>query len=154
MWIAKRMTEKSAIKILGWKYDKPYDFYNQVLSGEAILELTSKNYILIEKDGKIAGFYCTGKDAQVPVGHEYRAYDGDYLDLGLGMRPDLTGKGLGKAFMEFIIEEIRHEYAGNLRLTVADFNIRAIRLYENLGFLKVQDFSRGSTKFNVMVKDE
>lgn len=147
------MSEKDAIKILGWKYDKPYDFYNQVLSGEAILELTSNRYKVIELDNEIAGFYCTGKDAQVPAGHEVDAYDANYLDIGLGMRPDLTGKGLGKAFLEFIMEEIGYEFGGNLRLTVADFNIRAIRLYENLGFIKILDFSRGNTSFYVMVKE-
>lgn len=147
------MSEKAAIEILGWKYEKPFDIYNQVLSGEAILELTSSNYKAIEMDDELAGFFCIGKDAQVPAGHEAGAYDGDYLDIGLGMRPDLTGKGLGKAFLDFIIEEIRRGYDGNLRLTVADFNKRAIRLYEKLDFEKILVFSRGSTKFNVMVKE-
>lgn len=81
------MTESYAIEILGWKYDKPYDLYNNVLSGKAIMELTRHSYVAILANEEVIGFYCTGKDAQVPAGNHVGAYDEDYIDIGLGMKP-------------------------------------------------------------------
>lgn len=145
-----KMSEKYATEILCWKYEKPYDFYNNVLSGEGILELTQDTYKAILHDKEVVGFYCTGKDAQVPAGNEVHAYDETCLDIGLGMRPDLTGKGRGTAFLDFILKQI--EAGGCVRLTVADFNKRAIRLYEKFGFQEKLSFWRHDIKFNVMVK--
>jgi [ribosomal protein S18]-alanine N-acetyltransferase len=147
-----RMTDKYAIEILKWKYDKPYDLYNNVLSGDAIIELTSSAYKAILSESRVVGFYCTGKDAQVPAGNDIDAYEDECLDIGLGMRPDLTGKGYGTAFFEYILKDINRESLKSLRLTVADFNKRAILLYEKFGFKTVKEFWRGDMKFIVMVK--
>jgi RimJ/RimL family protein N-acetyltransferase len=57
------------------------------------------------------------------------------LDFGLGMKPELCGKGHGYAFVNLGLD-----FAGNtlnaklIRLTVAAFNSRAIRVYESIGF--------------------
>ncbi|WP_042149498.1 GNAT family N-acetyltransferase [Paucisalibacillus sp. EB02] len=150
----RKMTDEYAIEILGWKYESPYDLYNNVLSGEAILELTRHSYKAILSDEKVVGFFCTGKDAQVPAGHEFGAYKDDCIDIGLGMRPDLTGNGLGSKFLHYILEKIQHEYDGCIRLTVADFNKRAIHLYEKFNFVKKQAFLRKDMKFIVMVKED
>lgn len=147
-----KMTDNCAIEILKWKYEKPYDLYNNVLSGEAIMELTSSSYKAILSNDEVVGFYCTGKDAQVPSGNEVGAYSRDCMDIGLGMKPDLTGKGLGTPFFGFILQDICEESSKCLRLTVADFNKRAIRLYENFGFVIEKEFWRGDMQFNVMIK--
>ncbi|WP_188385588.1 GNAT family N-acetyltransferase [Ornithinibacillus halotolerans] len=148
------MTDTYAIEILSWKYEKPYDLYNNVLSGEAILELTSPSYHAIVSDEKVIGFFCTGKDAQVPAGNQVGAYENDCIDIGLGMRPDLTGKGLGAEFFKYILKQVMEKNSGCLRLTVADFNKRAIRLYEKFNFEKTCEFLRNDQKFIVMVKED
>ncbi|MEN2466115.1 GNAT family N-acetyltransferase [Ornithinibacillus sp. JPR2-1] len=148
-----KMTDHYAIKILEWKYEKPYDLYNNVLSGDAIIELTSSSYKAILSKDRVVGFYCTGKDAQVPAGNEVGAYERECVDIGLGMHPDLTGKGFGTPFFAYILEDISTT-PQCLRLTVADFNKRAIRLYEKFGFVKVRAFHRGEMKFIVMIKEK
>jgi ribosomal-protein-alanine N-acetyltransferase len=63
---------------------------------------------------------------------------------GQGMRPDLTGKGLGpgfiKAAFEFGIEKFdyRREY---VYLDVLTFNKRAYRAYEKAGFEFDREYS-------------
>ena len=51
------------------------------------------------------------------------------------MRPDLTGKGLGLAFvqagLDFAREQFKPDY---FRLFVLTYNERAIRVYERAGF--------------------
>lgn len=153
-WTTHTMTDEHAIEILGWKYEKPYDFYNNVLSGEAIIDMTKDTYKAIVADDEVIGFYCVGEDAQVPAGHQVMAYKETCMDIGLGMRPDLTGKGLGTAFFQYILQDISKVYKGKLRLTVADFNKRAIHLYEKFYFMKKTEFWRDDLKFIVLVKED
>jgi [ribosomal protein S18]-alanine N-acetyltransferase len=154
-WATRKVTQNDAIEILTWKYEKPYDFYNNVLSGEAILELTSNAYRAVLYHDKLIGFYCTGKDAQIPIGHRVDAYQDSCLDIGIGMKPALTGKGMGTDFLRYILKEVSREAKGKLRLTVAEFNQRAIRLYEKFNFVKQCEFAReDGIRFMVMVREE
>lgn len=146
------MTEEKAIEILGWKYEPPYDFYNNEFSDESVKELINEPYRFVsDEDNRLLGFYCTGTASQVPIGNQYGAYDQEFIDIGLGLRPDLTGIGLGYSFIKFILNEI--ECDKPVRLTVATFNKRAIRLYENVGFVPKQVFQTNITEFLTMVKE-
>ncbi|WP_409295340.1 GNAT family N-acetyltransferase [Peribacillus sp. SCS-26] len=151
----KTMNRAYAEKIQQWKYEAPYDLYNSDSSPEALRELLEGGYsIIADGAGELVGFFCSGKAAQVPAGREFGAYDADCIDIGIGMRPDLTGQGKGKDFFSFVISSIQKEYeAMPFRLTVASFNNRAVRLYENLGFVKRSVFNRGDLEFLVMVKE-
>lgn len=80
-------------------------------------------------------------------------YIDDCIDIGIGMRPDLTGKGLGSSFLTTILMEIEVLFPSTpIRLTVASFNQRAIHLYEKLGFRIQHHFQRKSTNFYIMVR--
>ncbi|EPE62163.1 acetyltransferase family protein [Exiguobacterium sp. S17] len=140
------MTEKDAHAIQAWTYEPPYDFYNQVASAEGINELMT--YCAVHNQG-LYGFFCLGTYAQVP--NATYDYSGTYVDVGLGMHPALTGQGRGRAFVETVIREAERE-GRPLRLTVAVFNQRAVRLYGQLGFQQVASFEKGATRFIVMVK--
>jgi [ribosomal protein S18]-alanine N-acetyltransferase len=79
----------------------------------------------------------------------FRVYEEKLLDIGLGMRPDQTGKGFGYVFFSFILSHINEQC---VRLTVASFNTRAIHLYQKLGFLKVSEFKHKGINFIIMVR--
>jgi [ribosomal protein S18]-alanine N-acetyltransferase len=58
------------------------------------------------------------------------------VELGLGLRPDLCGSGLGEGFTRLGINLVRRVH-GPVRVTlaVAAFNVRAITVYERCGFV-------------------
>lgn len=148
------MDEDLARKILTWKYEPPYDFYNNEVNEEGMREFLAGTYRAITDDeGEVFGFLCTGKSAQIPVGNNYGVYKDNFVDIGLGMHPDYTGKGYGYDFMTFILKYIKENYTGvPMRLSVATFNKRAIHLYEQIGFVKQDKFKTDVADFITMVK--
>ena len=147
------MGEREAREITGWAYPPPYDFYN--MNGEGEEEL--QGYEAVFDDGSLIGFFCTGAEARVPAGYGAGAYpEGDgIIDIGLGMKPERTGRGEGMAFFTLILGQLRADRSpATFRLTVADFNERAIRLYRKAGFRETASFTRNDTRFLVMVKKE
>ncbi|UPM53593.1 GNAT family N-acetyltransferase [Gottfriedia acidiceleris] len=147
------MTESYAKEILNWNYAHPYDFYNNELSQEGLNELVNNQYLaVIDQNDNLIGFYCIGQSAQVPKGNEFGVYEKRMADIGLGVRPDLTGKGFGSEFFKFILGEIQEvTNLSTLRLTVAKFNKRAIRLYENFGFKVEYEFCTERAEFITMI---
>ena len=77
-------------------------------------------------------------------------------DIGLGMRPDLTGNGRGSEFllagMDFVQSSFRVD---KIMLSVATFNQRAIKVFRKVGFKDmdtfVQDTNGGAYEFLRMV---
>ena len=153
---AVHMTLDIARRIAAWRYDPPCDMYDMGGSGD-LTELLNGQYAAIADDtGEVIGFCCFGTSAQVSAGHSAGAYENlsqITVDAGLGMRPDLTGRGFGGAFLAFVLQvlEVRHQGVA-ARLTVAAFNHRAIRLYERFGFRRTAGFLRGDAQFIVMVR--
>lgn len=149
------MTIERAQDILSWRYPYPYDFYNGEATDESLQELMDGSYRTVTKHGELFGFYCTGKGAQVPAGYASNAYPDGPVDIGLGMKPEKTGAGRGAAFLDFLLREINKRHPEQaLRLTVAQFNARAVRLYERVGFVKTVEFKNDYAMFQVMLKDE
>lgn len=107
----------------------------------------------MNEDEETVGFFCVGKSAQVPSGKHYGVYEDSCIDMGLGIDPQLVGKGSGAKFVLFVlrsIEETRQELP--VRLTVAAFNKRAIHLYKKLGFSSNKQFNTDLDSFITMVK--
>jgi ribosomal-protein-alanine N-acetyltransferase len=85
-------------------------------------------YSVFDEANELAGFFGFKPDGQT-------------VEVGLGLRPDLTGKGLGRAFINAgLIFGQEHFSVGMWSLSVATFNTRAIRLYEQVGFIPVNTF--------------
>ena len=138
-----------ALEICGWRYESPYDIYNWGSPPDKetlryILDPTFAFHAIVDAEGELAGFCSFGVDGQVPGGD----YSVDALDIGMGVRPDLTGRGLGTTFATSVVDFASRQYAPQqLRVTIATFNKRAQRVWEKLGFKKVSEFH--SEKSNV-----
>ncbi|MEQ6388335.1 GNAT family protein [Bacillaceae bacterium S4-13-58] len=155
MMISK-MTEPYAKDIFNWKYKAPYDLYNSTESEENLKELLDGSYYAVFNSEKsLIGFFCFGPNAQVPVGRTLGLYkDSSYLDIGLGMLPDLSGRGLGLPFLLRGLAFAEKEFqAVKFRLTVATFNQRAISLYKKCFFKEGPTFPTDKYDFMIMFNE-
>ena len=149
--------EKSARGFLQWHYEPPYDIYNcppADLEEALQYNLDPKNnvYAMFDEHVELVAYCSYGQDAQVPGGD----YSEEALDIGLMVKPELTGQGLGAAFAREVIRNGVEKYTPKkLRVTIAAFNKRAIRTWEKNGFQQTQTFKRRSKdgmEFIVMTK--
>ena len=148
------MNDECAQVIAKWHYEDPYSFYDPENDPEDLAELLDATaregvyYSALDERGELVGFFCFDIDDN----------DGT-VEIGLGMRPDLTGKGNGLGFLlaglRFAEATFsRHTY----RLNVAAFNERAMRVYEKAGFRRTGNFMRrtngGEFPFVEMTREE
>ncbi|HCF33608.1 MAG TPA: GNAT family N-acetyltransferase, partial [Bacillus sp. (in: Bacteria)] len=109
-------------------------------------------YGCCDDQGDLIGYFCFGGNAQVPGGRDANLYGGeDVIDIGLGMKPALTGKGIGKEFFQAGIAFATKEFNAKMfRLSVATFNTRAITVYKNIGFKQGTIFLSRGREFMLM----
>jgi ribosomal-protein-alanine N-acetyltransferase len=106
----------------------PEDFGDMLASSNR-----EKFYSALGPDGALLGFFSFIDEG-----------DGGFA-VGLGMRPDLTGRGLGQEFVADGLEFGRSSLgAKRFRLSVATFNERAIKVYERAGFRAGETFMESS----------
>lgn len=133
------MTAQHASTICNWKYQAPYALYSMDGSDDCICEFTSGSYYAaVDESQDLIGYLCSGQSARVPGGYACGIYEDDhYLDIGLGLKPEYTGKGKGLEFVLQGLEFFRRQHqVQSFRLVVATFNERAIKVYERAGFVK------------------
>ncbi len=145
MYTVNLMTREAAWKIAAWKYDGAYHVYSFSEEEETVRELLNGDYYCcFDADARLTGFYCCGESARIPTVEN--VYDDLYMDIGLGLAPSLCGQGIGQGFMEEGMAFIRKKFSvQDLRLTVACFNKRAVRLYERMGFVIVNKVEHQTT---------
>lgn len=137
------LTQEQAEDIaFNWHYDGEYAFYDMEADKEDLeaflnLEERGNSTFAVTKENELVGFLSISK------------VDDRMLDIGLGMRPDLTGKGKGIEFLRAGLDFIQTEFKPEkITLSVATFNQRAIKLYRKVGFKDVETFmqdTNGST---------
>jgi len=123
MFAIRAMTAEDAEAIAAWHYPGPYAFYDWAQDPDDLAELLDpgewgRRYFAADAAGKLAGFFV------------FKPHD-NRTEIGLGLRPDLTGQGLGARFLE---AGLRFGGAERYTLAVAAFNQRAITVYERAGF--------------------
>lgn len=143
------MTQAEAEAVASWHYAPPFDFYDWTADGDDLDLLLSPErregrFFSVHDGGELAGFF------------EYRR-EGDEVVVGLGLRPELTGHGLGVRFVEAGLLFGRERLGAQaFRLTVAEFNRRARLVYERCGFSETRTFDHetngGVWRFVEMVR--
>ncbi len=130
----EQMTQEEAEAIAGWQYEPPYDFYDARADDEDLSDLlnarrrTGRTFAAKDQSGEIVGFFSYGRE-------------NDAVVVGLGLRPDLTGCGLGAQFVAAGLAFGRELFMPRrFRLSVAAFNERAIKVYERAGFVRTRAF--------------
>jgi RimJ/RimL family protein N-acetyltransferase len=119
-------------ELASWRYPPPYDFYD----GDVDPVLNPER------------FYAARGEADELIGFYYFEPNPPDLDYGLGLRPDLTGRGLGLEFFRAGLAFARDTYGPRrVLLHVAAFNERALRVYERAGFQVVSSHVRTFDRF-------
>jgi RimJ/RimL family protein N-acetyltransferase len=158
IFIFQPVSEAEVRGFLSWRYAPPYDLYNldTINPDDELAYFLNPNnrfYSIINESGDLLAFCSFGLDAQVPGGD----YGRQALDLGLGIRPDLTGQGQGVLYANAVVAFARRTFAPPAyRVTVAGWNKRARRVWEKAGFQWVETFNnrRIHMPFDILIKEE
>jgi len=147
------MTASYAASIVTWRYPAPYDCYDMTGADPSFLTSQESGYFALVDGNVLIGFRSFGADGQVPGG----SYDSSALDTGGGLRPDLTGQGLGKPAIATGLRFGRERFApAAFRVTVAEFNLRARHVVRALGFSYVESFqaTTDGRAFQILIRPE
>lgn len=160
------ISRDDARAIRGWRYDGPYAVYNmdvEDITGDALddemLDSRSPWFAVRDASGELIGFFAFGTSAELGGYMTPHLFDGDdILSIGLGMRPDMTGKGAGLDFVNAGLRFAREYFTPRtFRLYVMSWNRRAIRVYEHAGFRQIgtvmQHTPAGEREFIEMRRD-
>lgn len=148
----RTMKPEDASVIVKWHYPEQYSFYDMTADEEDLREFLDFDHW--KKGSKYAAY--DGEDNLIG----FFSFDDDNgtVDIGLGLRPDVTGNGLGTEFVQAGLNFAREKFCPKqFRLAVATFNQRAIRVYERVGFRPSREFMNntngGTYEFLEMVAD-
>jgi [ribosomal protein S18]-alanine N-acetyltransferase len=143
----RELTRADADEIARWRYREPYSLYD---GGDAQRLLEYTYFAGLDEDGKLVGFCCFGEDARVPGLEE----EDGVLDVGAGLRPDLTGIGLGAPFLREACRFGSELYTpARFRVAIAAFNRRAQMVAHALGFEKEGTLQTGEREFILLGRD-
>lgn len=142
---------RDALAISRWHYPEPYAIYDMNMLIPMLIEQvltllgTHLYYAARDEQGTLVGFFSFVKRD-------------DDVEVGVALRPDLTDKGLGLAFVLAGLDFARRTlHPARFRLDVATFNQRALRVYERAHFRPIRTFTRDIGRARVecveMVRD-
>ena len=83
----------------------------------------TRRYYAAELDGEIAAYFF------------FLDYDSSIPELGIAVRDDLAGKGIGTYLISLAKDMAKSECKGGIQLTTHVANLRAQTLYESAGFV-------------------
>lgn len=147
-----KLTEESAKQVCAWKYEGEYSVYDFVpwdtasRQGWSVTDPEAREAgfrAVTDEQGEFIGFFRMTKDEQ------------EKIEVGLGLRPDRCGQGIGKDFVKLITQYTLNQHPGRrICMEVRTFNKRAIKCYEACGYKIVlrhhKKFPWGSDEYFLM----
>lgn len=123
-----KMSQEQAEHIaFNWHYEGKYSFYDFAADKEDLAEFLDpyereNKYFLVKRGKEDIGCFCFEKESES-------------VEMGLGMKPELTGRGMGLDFLNVGLRYAISKYKPKvITLSVATFNELAIKVYKKAGF--------------------
>jgi len=139
------MQAADADAVAAWRYQPPYNFYDTAADPSSLVEVLDARrwgHIFFSVFSVLPSSSESG-DEELAGFLELTARPGEVIEIGLGLRPDLTGQGLGLSFVEACLDFARRRSRPQaFALDVATFNQRARAVYEKAGFVPGDTFWR------------
>lgn len=111
-----------------WRYADRWSVYDQRADDPPT---SGRRAVVSAADGRLIGFYCLGDDARVPG----LVADESVVDLGVGMAPEIVGRGHGEEFALIVLDDVRRRFPGaSVRAVIQTWNTRSLTLARRLGF--------------------
>ena len=141
------VTEPDVRMLLRWRYPMlPWmlsdDAVNPQLDERDVAWLLRPEYYyhaVWSQQGVMTGYCCYGADARINGG----AYAENALDVGVGMHPDLVGRGFGTTLLEAVLAFANwHFRPERFRATINCANERSLQLFHSAGFQQIERFVR------------
>lgn len=149
------MTEEYADEMIHcWRYPGEYAIYDYAEAREFILDQSIWGrglFAVLDETSSLVGEVTLEFYDDDDIFIDYAQVESEmwtdsgrqaFLSLGFGLKPELTGRGLGQEFVTACVDfGISHfNYRGQyVLLGVAEFNQRAIKVYERVGFQTFKD---------------
>lgn len=132
-------TKENAMEVCQWRYNDEYSIYDYPSWEEAS---KGKWGITIEEKRKNE-FQSILNEKDEFCGYIRMIESSDHILIGLGLKPELCGQGLGNQLMEIIKKQCFEKFPNKkICLEVREFNKRAIRCYEKAGFRVVDKYEK------------
>lgn len=130
-------TKDHILVFAAWKYEPPYELYSIDMEADDAVTYFLRSdvgcHVPLNGD-RVIGFATFGSDAQVPGGD----YTASAVDIGLGIEPSMTGQRNGKHYVAAVVAFARETFGtGTLRVSIAETNERALRVWSGHGFRRV-----------------
>lgn len=122
------MEREHAIDIVDWHYGELYSFYDLRHYPEDIEEILDADrygvslFSVLDREGNLIG-YLNLLD------------EGEDLEIGVALRPDIVGKGMGSSLLQVGMDFAKRKFFfKRFKIRVWKLNRRAIKVYERAGF--------------------
>jgi [ribosomal protein S18]-alanine N-acetyltransferase len=143
----RALTHDDAVRIAAWRYGGPWATYD-LASSDTIEDELPLYTAIVDSHDVLHAFSCVDSAARVP-GLEP---DPRFLDVGIGLDPELVGKGRGSEFGRLVMRNLEIEDpAQRFRAVVQSWNERSLRLGRRLGFTVAGTHSTDGTEYAILV---
>lgn len=87
----------------------------------------------------IVTYLLIDTESSLPIGYGHLDPDGTKVWLGIAVIETWQGRGTGRKIMLRLLQEAANQHLPKINLTVDKNNIKAIKLYDSMGFVKTAE---------------
>ena len=140
-FILNNLTEENAKEICSWKYEGEYAVYNYPDWNV----VAAQNWAIAKEEKRCREFKAVLNESGELCGYFRMIDSGEYILVGVGLKPSICGNGLGSILMKLLKNECFRRFNNKkIVLEVRSFNKRAIKCYEKAGFTAVDSYERNT----------